>query len=287
MEKRWPRTGFVYKRGGIDTAEIRGMQMAAELGCDTLRLDELTPEAASRYEALIYVKTPAEPAVMAEIRRRGVRQLVDALDNYRWRSLKRVAEHVDVFIGANLTHALFLHRLTGRPGVELPHHHCNFGQLRVPSRSGPPSLGFIAGKKQWPMNRRLVERLGFPLVSNVQRKGEGAFASLIDAYLAVDVGFAYRMESDKLRFNCANKLTNYMSFGIPSVLTPEGGYLEVARHGETCLYAHNKDDFVMLLRHLAEDPDLRRRMGDDAYEAARPYHISRIAERYRELLSSL
>ena len=283
--QRLLRTAFVYKRAGIDTAEIRGRQIAGVLGCDLIALSRLTPEVAAGYEALIYVKVPAEPRVMEEIGRRGVRQFVDALDNFRWRGLRRVAPHVDSYIGANLTHALYLQRLTGRPAVELPHHHCNFEEARIPAGRGP-TLGFIAGQKQWPMNRRLVGRLGLPVVSNVVRKGPGAFASLVDAYLAVDVGFAYRMESNKMRFNTANKLTNYMSFGIPSVMTPEGGYLEVARHGEECFYAHNRDDFLLHLSHLAADGELRRRMGDAAYEAARPFHISRVAELYRRFLGS-
>ncbi|HYW09705.1 MAG TPA: glycosyltransferase [Longimicrobium sp.] len=283
--KRWLKTAFVYKRGGVDTAEIRGRQMATALGCDLVRLADLTPEVGARYEALIYVKIPAAASVMDEIGRRGVRQFVDVLDNYGWRSLRRVAPFVDTFVGANLTHAVYLAKLTGRAAVELEHHHCNFDELRIPHGRGP-TLGFIAGQKQWPMNRRIVGRLGYPVVHNGVRKGEGAFASLIDAYMATDVGFAYRMESNKLRFNCANKLTNYMSFGIPSVLTPEGGYLEFARHGETCFYAHNKEDFALLVQHLARDPELRRRMGDAAYEAARPFHISRIAERYRDFLGS-
>ena len=283
--KRWLRTAFVYKRAGIDTAEIRGRQIAGELGCELIPLSKLTPEVAAQHEALIYVKTPAEARLMEEIGRRGVRQFVDALDNFRWRMLRRVAPHVDAYIGANLTHALHLQRLTGRPAVELPHHHCNFGEARIAADRGP-TLGFIAGQKQWPMNRRLVSRLGFPVVSNVLRRGPAAFESLIDAYLSVDVGFAYRMESDKLRFNTANKLTNYMSFGIPSVMTPEGGYLEVARHGESCFFAHNREDFLLLLSHLAADRELRRRMGDTAYEAARPFHISRVAGLYREFLGS-
>jgi hypothetical protein len=224
---------------------------------------------------------------MEAIRGRGVRQVMDPLDNYsRW-SLRRAAAFLDAFIGANLTHAIHLQSTYGVPAVELPHHHCNFDELRVPERDGPPTLGFISTPDHWKQNHALAARLGYPIVSNVSRKGERGFERLIDAYLAVDVGFAYRMEPDKLRFNCANKLTNFMSFGIPSVLTPESGYLEFGRHGETVLYAHDRRDFVDLLRWLAEDRALRRRMSDNAYEAARPFHISRIAERYREFLRSL
>lgn len=283
---RMPRTLFVYKRAGLDTAEIRARQIARELGCDTIRLEHLTPEAAAAYEAVVYVKRAPGRRVMEEIRRRGVRQVYDVLDHYRWWAIGRAAHSLDAFIGANLTHAVHLQRRFGVPAVEIPHHHCNFAELRIPERN-PPTLGFMSTPDHWPLNRRLAARTGLPVVANVSRKGADGFERLIDAYMAVDIGIVWRWRADKMRFNCANKLTNYMSFGIPSVLTPESGFLQYGRHGETVLYAHTKRDFVDLIRWLADDPALRRRMGDACYEAARPFHISRIAERYRALLASL
>jgi hypothetical protein len=65
------------------------------------------------------------------------------------------------------------------------------------------------------------------------------------------------------------------------------GYLEYGRHGETVLYAYTPDDFVRMIKWLGEDPMRRSSMGDACYEAAAPFHISRIAERYREFLRSL
>ncbi|MDB4950037.1 MAG: hypothetical protein JWM27_2686 [Gemmatimonadetes bacterium] len=287
MAGRWLKTLFVYKRAGLDTAEIRGRQMAEALGCDSISLPELTPEVARGYEAVLYVKRIPGPRLLESIRSLGVRQVYDPLDHYAWRDVARGAPFLDAFIGANLTHAVFLSQRFGRPAVEIPHHHCNFDELRIPAGRTPPTLGFISTPDHWPENRRMVAKLGYPVLTNVSRKGENGFGRLIDAYLATDVGFTWRMRPDKLRFNCANKLTNFMSFGIPSVLTPESGFLEYARHGETCFYAQHKHDFTGLIRHLAGDPDLRRRMGDACYEAARPFHISRIADRYRELVASL
>jgi hypothetical protein len=286
MAVRFPKTLFVYKRAGIDTAEIRGRQISEAMACDSVSLPELTPELARRYEAVLYVKRIPGPRVLEAIRDAGVKQFYDPLDHYAWRDIGRGAPFLDAFIGANLTHAVFLQQRFGRPAVEIPHHHCNFGELRIPAGRTPATLGFISTPDHWPENRRMVQKLGYPVVTNVSRKGEGGFARLIDAYLATDVGFTWRMRSHKLRFNCANKLTNFMSFGIPSVHTPESGFLQFGSHGETALYAHHKHDFVDMVKWLAEDVDLRQRMGDACYEAARPFHISRIADRYREFLGA-
>jgi hypothetical protein len=282
-----PGTLFVYKRAGLDTAEIRGRQIAAELGCDSMSLHELTPALAKRYKVIVYVKRIPGGSVLDEIKRSGVTQVMDVLDNYSGWTLRRGARYLDAFIGANLTQSVRLQLTYKILATEIPHHHCNFDELRIPHRSGPPVIGFISTPAHWQANRRLAEKTGYRVISNISRKGPGGFKQLIEAYMSTDIGFTYRMDSSKLRFNCANKLTNYMSFAIPSVLTPESGYLEYGRHGETVMYAHTPEDFVQAIRWLGEDRDLRARMGDACYEAAKPFHIKRIADRYREFLRGL
>ena len=278
------RVLFAYKRRGMDTAEIRGVQIAEALGCDSMRIADLTPEIASRYDAIIYVKFTPGPEMMEKIRRSGVKQIVDALDEYRWRKLRSTAEFTDCYIGANFTHALFLQHRFGRPAVELHHHHTNFDELRIPPGRTPPTLGYIAGDAHWPLNRRLISKLPYPLVTSIKRNGR---SGLTDLYLSVDIGFEFRKDRNKRSLNTANKVVNFMSYGIPSVLSQETGYLEAARHGEHCLYAQTPAEMIMLIRHLAEDPALRARMGDAGYEAARPFHIRNIAQKYREFLSQI
>jgi hypothetical protein len=287
MTDRLPKTLFVYKRAGMDTAEIRGRQIAKELECDSVSLPELSAALAARYDVVIYVKRIPDSDVMDAIKTARVKQVMDVLDNYSERTTTRAARFVDAFIGANLTQSVYLKLAYDVSSVEIPHHHCNFENLRVPKRTGRPVIGFISTPDHWPQNLRLAKKTGYEIVSNISRKGAGGFDELIRTYLATDIGFTYRMDRDKLRFNCANKLTNFMSFGIPSVLTPESGYLEYGRHGETVLYAYTPDDFVRMIKWLGEDPALRAAMGDACYEAAAPFHISQIAGRYREFLRSL
>lgn len=287
MTGQIPKTLFVYKRAGIDTAEIRGRQIALELGCDCVPLSDLDEDVATRYQVVVYVKRIPGGRTLENIRKRGVKQVFDVLDNYsRWTS-RRGAPHLDGFIGANLTQSIHLQLTYNVTAVEIPHHHCNFDQLRIPKRPGSPVIGFISTPDTWKTNDRLAKKTGYEVIRNVSRKGDDGFQKLIDSYMATDIGFAYRMDQDKLRFNCANKLTNYMSFGIPSVLTPESGYLEYGRHGETVMYAHTPEDFVHMIRWLGEDRELRFRMSDACYEAAKPFHIRNIADRYRDFLRGL
>jgi hypothetical protein len=287
MVETLPRTLFVIKRGGLDTAEIRGRQIASRLGAETVTLSSFNVETARLYDVIVYVKRLPDEATLEAVRKLGVRQVMDVLDNYSSWSLRNKSQYLDAFISANLTQGVHLTVRYGIRAVEIPHHHCNFDSLRIPERNGKPTLGFISTPDTRRTNEKLARKTGLPFVTNVSRKGENGFKRLIDDYMSIDIGFAYRMDSNKLRFNCANKLTNFMSFGIPSVLTPESGYLEYGRHGETVLFAHDKRDFVDLLRWLASDAAMRRRMGDACVEAAAPFHIDQIKLRYLEFLRSL
>ena len=278
------KTLFAYTRRGMDTAEIRGIQIAEALACDTIQTSELTPDIAAKYDAIIYVKFMPDASVMEQIRARKVLQIVDALDEYRWRKLKRTVEFTNYYIGANQTHAIFLQKTFGKPAIELHHHHTNFEEQHIPFGRTPPAIGYIAGDAHWPRNRRLVAKLPYPLVTSVKRDGRKGLPEL---YMSVDIGFEWRIDKRKRSLNTANKVVNYMSYGIPSVFAVETGYTEVALHGTHCFYAQTTAEMLMFIEHLASDPGLRRRMGEAGIETARRFHIRRIAEDYRQFLANI
>lgn len=312
-----PPTLFVYKQNGLDTAEIRGKQISERLGCDSIKLSQFDADVASRYAVVLYVKSIPSADIMRRVRDRGVRQVMDVLDNYwgwhlaatpknvlkavgltrlerEWRKRANKSSDpgksvpdLDAFVAANLTQKVYLERQFKIPAVELPHHHCNFASLRIPNRKRRPVVGYISTPAGLKGNKAIAEAADCPFLSRPEKRSGSGLEALVSQYMATDIGLAYRWDWDKLRFNCANKLTNFMSFGIPAVMTPESGYLEYARHGETAFFAYDKEDFVNFLRLLADDTRLRHEMGDACYEAAKPFHIDAVARQYRAFLSAL
>lgn len=273
---------FIVHRPGVASAKVRGSQIAERLGAALLRLDELTPTTARRYRTLVYIKELPPASLMAQIRDAGVRQVVDPVDNYRWRTLRTRAAFIDHFIASNHTHALDLTRRFAVPATRVPHHHCNFDEVRIPAGREPATLGYVGGRVNWPPVRRLIRSLPFPSIAHTS--GE---KTLVEAYCSIDVGVAWRMEEGKQSYNSGVKLVNFMSFGIPSVLSAETGYLELSLHWQACAYAQTKAEFTDLVREIAGNAALRRRMGEEGFEAARRYHIRYIIEEYRALLESL
>jgi hypothetical protein len=276
------KTCFVHAGLHLGSAKIRGDQIARELGCDTFLVKEFTPDQARGYDVVVYVKRLPAARVMEAIRRSGVKQVVDVLDNYSSWKLRLRLKHIDAFIAASLTQAVYLEWRYEKRAVELPHHHCNFEEQRIPAGRTPPTLGYVGDRHYWPASRWVEKRFReYPLVVDLLHH------DLQDTFRAIDVGFAYRADARKRSFNSAIKLINYMSYGIASVMVPESAYTAVARHGVHCLFAHTQAEFGLLLARLAADPEMRLRLGDAAYEAARPYHIRHVAEQYREFLGSL
>jgi glycosyltransferase involved in cell wall biosynthesis len=60
------------------------------------------------------------------------------------------------------------------------------------------------------------------------------------------------------------KLVQFMSLGLPVVASRVGSNVELLRDGETGFFADSEDEWHEKLAILAENPELRRRMGDAA-----------------------
>jgi glycosyltransferase involved in cell wall biosynthesis/SAM-dependent methyltransferase len=55
---------------------------------------------------------------------------------------------------------------------------------------------------------------------------------------------------------------------VPTIASPTGPFRRTINHGKTGFLASSADDWLVYLRQLANDPDLRRRIGRSAYHAA-------------------
>ncbi|MEJ2217687.1 MAG: hypothetical protein P8099_13840 [Gemmatimonadota bacterium] len=161
--------------------------------------------------------------------------------------------------------------------------HCNFEEARIPERS-PATLGYVGDSDHWPQTRKALRNTEHRLVSLLD--GETR-EQLVQTYLGIDIGVGFRRHSDKARYNSAVKLANFMSFGIPAVMSVETGYLEVGLHGTTCLFARDAGEMRLLVNRLVRDPVWRAEMGAAAFEAAGAYHIRNVAAQYRSFLEAL
>jgi L-malate glycosyltransferase len=80
----------------------------------------------------------------------------------------------------------------------------------------------------------------------------------------------------------------YMAMGLPVVASAIGTTPLVVRHGENGFLVSSDDEWLEALRSLIDDPDLRRRMGEQARrDAVSRFSIEAVAGQYRQVLRSV
>jgi glycosyltransferase involved in cell wall biosynthesis len=126
-----------------------------------------------------------------------------------------------------------------------------------------------------------LERLEF-----VPWKKETEIADLI----AINVGIMPLPDDDWARGKCGFKALQYMSLGIPAVVSPVGVNREIIQHGKNGFLCVSEEDWFQIISRLIESPDLRNEMGtngratvESAYSvnANRPNFLSFFNLKYR------
>lgn len=79
------------------------------------------------------------------------------------------------------------------------------------------------------------------------------------------------------------KLLQYMASGLPVVGSPVGAVPDIIRHGVNGFLASTNDEWRLALDALRADPDLRRRMGDDARRSIASYSLDAVVPRLADL----
>jgi len=261
-----------YQRGKLSyphlfrgSSIIRGEQISNYLGC------KLNPVDGYNDDICIYVK----PTDMNEIKDGS---WVDIMDGERLINLLVPRPEINVITFSDYTHKLYQEKMKNKM-VLIPQHHCNFNR-ELRSRRTNKTVGFIGGEIGFffPKDKmqELVEEAGFRFlfVSGYRTRED-----VLDFYRQVDIQITWSHPRFRYQARAPLKLTNASSFGIPTVGYPqecygeaEGNYIKV-------------DTIPALIKEL-------RRLHDPFYYDSwvrkivpwsEKYHISKIAELYRQL----
>ena len=112
--------------------------------------------------------------------------------------------------------------------------------------------------------------------------------SEIDDLRSMDIGLMPLPDTEWTRAKCAFKAIQYMSLGIPTVVTPIGMAAVVVRHEETGLHATEPKDWFKQLSRLIADVALRQRLAvAGREEVAQKYSLQRWGEPFVETLRRL
>jgi glycosyltransferase involved in cell wall biosynthesis len=103
-----------------------------------------------------------------------------------------------------------------------------------------------------------------------------------------DIGISWVPDDAWSRGKCGLKVLQYMAAGLPVVANPVGVQAEMVRHGATGFLAETADQWVHAISRLANDPILRRRMGQAARQrVAAEFSVQQAANAWLGMLEGL
>ncbi len=276
--KKERKFAFVKIRNDLNSIKIRANQMAEALNTESLGSNDKRIDG---YDLVIYVKYPDTLENMEARKKKGIIQIVDPIDNFDFKELAARSDYIDGLIASSVSHKILLASKFDVPITDIPHHHTNFDEKRIEIRkSDDLVLGYIGDRTHY-KKAKFIERHFDNLFKDVQ------FKNLEESYLSIDIGYAFRSDKMKKLYNSSLKLLNYMSFGIPSVMNIERGYLEVGNQGQHCLFVDSKRELIENIKYLSENYELRKFMGNESFKKAKDYHISKIRTQYIDFIKNI
>ena len=90
------------------------------------------------------------------------------------------------------------------------------------------------------------------------------YSSEIEDLLDIHIGLMPLIDSEFERGKCAFKAIQYMSLGIPAVISPVGANIKLIKDGENGYLVSSETEWLSKLENLINDPILRTKMGEKA-----------------------
>jgi glycosyltransferase involved in cell wall biosynthesis len=110
-------------------------------------------------------------------------------------------------------------------------------------------------------------------------------ADELSFFAEFDIGMMPLKDSLFARGKCAFKLIQYMAAGIPVIASPVGANSDVVHDGEDGFLANTEEEWIVALRRLIDDAELRRSMGSKGRELVRErYSVQSAWPAYRSIL---
>lgn len=248
---------------------IRGEQVAAYM-----HDARLNPESGYENDVCIYVKPNVKPGM--DFRFEG-RPYLDVLDGFNLVHLLRRYPDVPAIVFSELDVETMSRHIKNKIYL-IPHHHVNFERIKREPRK-VRKIGIVGSYEAFnfvpdEIKRGIAER-GMELVEFSTFYPR---MSVSHFYKKVDLGLVWRPYKKDL--SNPFKIVNFSSFGIPTIALDEPAFKEM----DGCYRpVHTIEEFFTELDALRTSQTLYDDIAGVCLEKAERYHISNIAELYRQL----
>ena len=282
--------GFSYRSSGI----IRGKQLSHVIPrSDFIDVDSLS---IPKNKVVIFVRKYEERFAKA-CKNNGLIVGYDVADNAVTDFLygrtdnedmsRYTSEFCDFYIVNNDVCKQQLSKATDKKIYVIPHHSCNFSKKRNLLRS-PTTLGYV-GLPDYSLNEELLklvcEKTGMKFLTSNPENHKDLESSFSD----IDIGIVFFDKNSikqgiydrTLKYKPNTKLTNFQSFGIPTICLPYESYKQFG--GNNCIFVENIDQLIEKINSLRLDFELYNSMSENSYRHAEDYHISKVKDLYLQI----
>jgi glycosyltransferase involved in cell wall biosynthesis len=234
-------------------------------------------------------------ALLAAHARHVVYEFDDAVWLYDEAEVGKMFDLADVVVGGNAFLASYARArhddvIVIPTGVRLDRYEAA-GRIPRPSES-PFTIGWVGSPSTTKYLELLVEPLGrlgaeTPVALEVVGSGNASLPSFGNVEVRLhpalpydpvryvprfDVGVMPLFDGEAERGKCGAKALEYMAAGVPAVCSAVGANTEIVEHGVSGFLVDDADGWVDVLRALAGDPSLRRRVGEAGRERVRQHY---------------
>lgn len=107
----------------------------------------------------------------------------------------------------------------------------------------------------------------------------------VEELLHIDIGIMPTPDDEWSKGKCALKALQYMALGIPAVCSDVGANRDVIRQGENGFLAKSPEDWLVSLKKLIDDADLRRQLGEAARQTiVENYSMKKCAQNFAQVV---
>jgi len=199
-----------------------------------------------------------------------------------------VNQYCDFYIVNNDLMKDQISKITDKKVYVIPHHSCNFNrkykEVLVPKR-----IGYV-GVPEYTINEKQIQNFCSKNNLSFINKNPQTHEELESVFDEIDIGIIFfEKESIKpgvyertLKYKPNTKLTNFQSFGIPTICLPYESYIQFG--DKQCMFVENFDELEQSVVTLTKDEKLFKELSKKSIKVAEKYHISNVVEYYNTII---
>lgn len=252
------------------TSMIRGDQISEYMGA------KLNPQSGFEDDVCIYVKPNTKELYAGDIKL-AKNAYIDIIDGHNLEMYLDKNPHIPTIACSQYDYG-HLKEILKNPIILIPQHTCNIERIRR-TRTEVVNVGIVGSRQTVEMiPPELIERLREMGLNFVSFKSFKTREHVVEFYKTMDLQVIWR--PNRVRLSNPLKILNAASFGIPTVCLREKAYDEVK---DICIGVGHLDGLIESVAQLVKNPELYAEYARKCIEKSEEYHISKIAELYRNL----